>query len=266
MEFDLSQIKLSHNDVKRGLVLPKTPSEELAEFIGILTGDGFINYYANKKIYITDIAGNKNLDREYLEVYISNLIKKLFNVNCKIYYKKNQKSICARLLSKGIYNYLVLVGFKDGKKEQIGIPSWISENDNLMTSFVKGLIDTDGSLMLTKKPSKISLFYPIISIKVKSKVLVEQTGKFFEKIGFKVNIIKDKLCIDKRGYKDTLISSVIISGRKNLDLWMVKINFRNKRHLDKYSYYVKSKDMGRMELSANLPKASSFESMIVEEH
>ena len=127
-----------------------------------------------------------------------------------------------------------------------------------MISFIKGLIDTDGSLMLTKKPSKKSLFYPIISIKVKSKILVQKTGKFLEKFGFRVNIIEDELRIDKRGYKDTLISSVVISGRKNLDLWMAKINFRNKRHLDKYAYYIKSRNMGRMELSVNLPKTSSF--------
>jgi len=266
MEFDLSEIKLSRNDIIRGLILPNQSSEELAEFIGILTGDGFINYYANKKIYIIDISGDKNLDKEYLKIHVSNLIKRLFNINCKIYYKKYQNSICARLLSKGIYNYLVSIGFKTGKKEQIGIPDWIEENNSLMISFIKGLIDTDGSLMLTKKPSKKSLFYPIISIKVKSKILIQKTGKFLEEFGFMVNIIEDELYIDKRGYKDTLISSVIISGRKNLDLWMAKINFRNKRHLDKYARYIESINMGRMELSVNLPKTSSFESMIVEEH
>ena len=137
-----------------------------------------------------------------------------------------------------------------------------------MLSFVKGLIDTDGSLMLTKKPSRKSIFYPIISIKLKSKVLIQQTGKFLKEFGFRVNIVEGELRIDKRGYKDTFISSVILSGRKNLDLWMANINFRNKRHLDKYNFYIKSKNMGQMELSATLLKNqhSCFESMIVEEH
>ncbi|MBI2101004.1 hypothetical protein HYT53_00140 [Candidatus Woesearchaeota archaeon] len=252
MEFDLSEIKLSHNDIRREVTLPNQPSKELAEFIGILTGDGFINNYTNKNSYIIEIAGDRNLDKEYLEVYIKNLIKNLFNINCKIYYKKDQNTAYARLLSKGVYNYLLSIGFKAGKKEQIGIPNWIAENNSLMISFIKGLIDTDGSLMLTKKPSKKSLFYPIISIKVKSKILVQKTGKFLEEFGFRVNIIEDELRTDKRGYKDTLISSVIISGRKNLDLWMAKINFRNKRHLDKYLHYIKSRNMGRMEISATL--------------
>jgi len=37
MTLDSSQIKLSNNDIKRGLVLPKRHSKELAEFVGILT-------------------------------------------------------------------------------------------------------------------------------------------------------------------------------------------------------------------------------------
>ena len=240
MEFDLSQIKLSYNDITRCLTLPTKPSEDLAEFIGILTGDGYINCNNNKNSYVIDIAGDKNLDKEYLEVYVKKLIKDLFNINCKIYYKKHQNTICVRVLSKGLYNYLLLIGFKSGKKEQIGIPNWIVETNKLMIPFIKGLIDTDGSLMLTKKPSKKSEFYPIISIKVKSKILVLQTGAFLQKYGFRVNIIEDELRIDKRGYKNSLISSVILSGRKNLDLWMTQINFRNKRHLNKYMYYVKS--------------------------
>ena len=108
MEFDLSQIKLSSKDIKRGLVLPNYFSKDLAEFIGILAGDGFINHYKDKNLYIMDIAGDKKLDKEYLEVYVKNLIKRLFNIECKIYYKKNQNSVEVRVLSKGLYNYLLL--------------------------------------------------------------------------------------------------------------------------------------------------------------
>ena len=34
MEFEISKIKMSNYDKKRGLVLPNVPSQELAEFIG----------------------------------------------------------------------------------------------------------------------------------------------------------------------------------------------------------------------------------------
>ena len=259
MEFDLTQIKLSHNDIKRGLILPNRHSELLAEFIGILAGDGYINSDSKKYSYIIEIAGNKILDKDYLEYYIKNLVKQLFKIGCRVYYKKNENTACVRVLSKGLFYYLTNLGFKNGKKEQIRIPSWILKNDKLMLAFAKGLIDTDGSLMLIKKPSKKSDYYPVISIKLKSNVMINQVGCFLNKLGFIVNIIEDEIRIDKRGYNNTLVSSVIISGRKNLDLWMNSISFRNKKHLDKYEKYVKSlknNNMGRME----------FESMIMEGH
>ena len=144
MEFDLSQIKLSRNDIKRGLTLPKKSSEELAEFIGILAGDGYINYDPKKYSYIIEVAGNKILDKDYLENYTRKLIKSLFNIDCRIYYKKNEDTTCIRILSKGIFYYLTALGFKNGKKEKIGIPNWILSDDTLMLAFTKGLIDTDG--------------------------------------------------------------------------------------------------------------------------
>ena len=217
--------------------MPKKPSKELAEFIGILTGDGYISNDKNKNSYIVEIAGNKILDKEYLESYITNLIKRLFNIKPKLYYKSQQNTMYVRMLSKGLYSYLLTIGFKTGKKEQIGIPTWILHDNGLMFSFIKGVIDTDGSLMLINKKSKKSKFYPIVCIKVKSKVLVRKIGRFLKKFGFRVNIIEDELRADKRGYKETIISSVILSGRSNLNLWVNIINFRNKRHLDKYNRY-----------------------------
>ncbi len=252
MEFDLSKIKLSCYDRKRGLILPTKPSEDLAEFIGILAGDGYISYDSKKYSYVVEIAGNKVLDKDYLENHIKNLIKLLFNIDCKIYYKKNENTTVIRVLSKGLFHYLINLGFKNGKKEQIGTPNWILVNDSLMLAFVKGLIDTDGSLMLIRKPSKKSLFYPIISIRLKSKILINQVGHFLNKHGFIINVIEDEIRIDKRGYTDTIISSLIISGRKNLDLWMDTISFRNQKHLNKYEKYICSLkiNMGQMELSA----------------
>ena len=94
--------------------------------------------------------------------------------------------------------------------------------------------------MLIRKPSRKSIYYPIISIRLKSKVLVNQVGQFLSKKGFIVNVIEDELRVDKRGYKDTMISSIIISGRKNLDLWMGFVSFRNNKHLEKYRKYIKS--------------------------
>ena len=132
MEFDLSNVELSYNDRKRGLILPNKSSKELAEFMGILTGDGYINYYPSQYKYILEIAGHSKLDKVYLESYISRLVKDLFNLESSFSIKKGQNSMYLRLISKGLITYLTKIGFKRGKKGQIEIPKWITSNEELM--------------------------------------------------------------------------------------------------------------------------------------
>lgn len=240
MKFDLSNVQLSYNDINRNLVLPCEPTENLAEFLGILTGDGYMNHYINKNIYIIEIAGDKRFDKDYLENYIFTLIKQLFNLNPKVYCKNKENSEYIRILSKGLFSYLQIIGFKKGKKEQINVPKWILNDPNFMISFIRGVFDTDGSLMLMKKPSKKSPYYPIVALRMKSKVLVKELGYFLKNHGFIVNIIEDEIRIDKRGYANTKISSLILAGRKDLELWMSNISFKNTKHLNKYDKYIKS--------------------------
>ena len=87
-----------------------------------------------------------------------------------------------------------------GKKEQISTPYWIINNDDLMTSFIKGLVDTDFSLKLINKPSNISIYYPIISLKLKSKILVKEVGYFLKKNKYKIRF--DYTFNQRRNQKD----------------------------------------------------------------
>ena len=48
MEFNLSKIKFSKNDINRNIKIPKILTKELAEFVGIMIGDGHLGYYENK--------------------------------------------------------------------------------------------------------------------------------------------------------------------------------------------------------------------------
>ena len=50
MKFDLSEIKLSRKDVKRGLKFPSEMNEQLAEDIGIMIGDGCILSYKHNNL------------------------------------------------------------------------------------------------------------------------------------------------------------------------------------------------------------------------
>lgn len=226
MKFDLSKINLSNNDIKRGLVLPKRHSKELAEFIGILTGDGYLNYYSYQNKYLLEIAGDKRFDKDYLTKYVKKRIKHLFNLEPSYFIRNDQNTMYLRLISKGLITYLVKIGFKKGKKEQIEIPTWIISNRRYMQYFLKGIADTDCSIHFRKH-------YPIINFKSKSKPLVNSIFNFLKRENFKLkNFYKEKK-IDKRGYKNSIVYSITLNGFKNMNLWLDSINFRNKRHLDR---------------------------------
>jgi len=105
----------SIQDKNRRLILPSKPNKELAEFWGILSGDGYMNLY-KKHFRIIEISGDSRLDKEYLNNYVTSLIQKLFNLKPSISYKKGQNSMYLKIMSKGLFLYLDNLGFLKGKK------------------------------------------------------------------------------------------------------------------------------------------------------
>jgi hypothetical protein len=222
--------ELSINDIKRKIKLPKTRNNYLAEFFGVLTGDGYINKY-RKYDYVIEIAGNKISDSNYLQNYLSNLIKKLFNLNPNYIERNDQNSAYLRILSKLIFNYLIKKGFKKGKKGKIKIPNWIKKDKNFMKFFIKGVFDTDGCISLKNKEGKK---YPVISITSKSEKLLYSIKKYLNSIKLNSSITKQ---IDKtRNYnKDVIRYKLEINGYKNLTNWFTIIGSSNKRNILKFN-------------------------------
>jgi len=79
MKFDLSNIELSYNDIRKNLTLPIKPSKELAEFIGILIGDGYIGYYEkynNRKLEMQSDNGKRMQSAGQIHFDSDNLSRK----------------------------------------------------------------------------------------------------------------------------------------------------------------------------------------------
>jgi len=57
-------------------------SEDLCEFLGAIIGDGFTSKYNSS--YITQISGDKNLDKEYYYKKLKPICENLFNISPKI--------------------------------------------------------------------------------------------------------------------------------------------------------------------------------------
>lgn len=118
-------------------------SPELAEFLGILLGDGGIN---DSQVTITL---NKETDKKYVK-HIARLFRDLFNLKSTIFERKNRNTYEIVTSSKNLIEYLIKLGLKKGNKvrQQIDIPDWIKKDKKLKISCLRGLIDTDGSFYI----------------------------------------------------------------------------------------------------------------------
>lgn len=139
--------KVSPGNTKK-IFFPKD-SKELAEFYGIMLGDGNSHRtQAYKKgTYMIRIVGDIRKDREYLTGYVKPLIERLFRIRVRVgKFKSNAMFIESH--SRELVSFLELKGFKPGDKirNQLGIPEWIKNNNDFLRMCLRGLYDTDGSV------------------------------------------------------------------------------------------------------------------------
>jgi hypothetical protein len=119
-------------------------SEELAEIIGIMLGDGCLFKGKKKGNYQIIITSGKN-ERDWI-----NYVRKQFSN----YFKKEFKiieikfGIQAKIGSKEVFEHLLEKGLHHGNKvhNRVTIPSWVFEKNKFLVKTVQGLFDTDGSV------------------------------------------------------------------------------------------------------------------------
>lgn len=236
--------ELNTADRIRDIKLPEK-SEELAEFIGILTGDGFMNYYEKRQEFVIDIAGNKLKDKDYLENFVSSLVKELFNLTPCFIIKKDQNSINLRIRSKSIFYFLKECEFPVGRKGEIIPPQWIMKEDLLFRRFIRGIFDTDGYLCLKNKEGKK---YPVIGLVSKSISLLESIKYFLEYFNITSYIGSHNSNNNPRYKKEWIVYKLQISGNKNVNLFFKEIGSRNQRNRLKY------KEMGMEGIEPPTPR------------
>ena len=121
MKFNLSHIQFSHCDRKRGIKLPDEPSEELAELVGAILGDGNIHSFKKcKKVrtYMIRIAGDAIKEYDYLTNHLAPICKRLFNLDPTFYKMKNRNAIYLLLYGKTLIKYFEIMGLKSGKEKE----------------------------------------------------------------------------------------------------------------------------------------------------
>lgn len=120
-------------------------SGNLAEFIGIMLGDGSLYSQESTGNYQIRIAFNSIIEKDYL-LFVKSLIQKLFSKDSYIKKVKNKKCLHLCLSNKNLYYQLIKLGLKKKK-----IPVWMFKSKTYLRSCVRGLIDTDGSVFRMSK-------------------------------------------------------------------------------------------------------------------
>ncbi len=127
--------------IPRDFVFPDHNDCQLAEFIGILLGDGCIQ---SEQVSITL---NSDADRNYI-IYVSSLITKLFQYSPSIHSRLPTKATVLLISGKDFTAKLVSMGMKIGDKvkQQVDVPDWIKSDPELSRWCFRGLMDTDGGI------------------------------------------------------------------------------------------------------------------------
>ncbi len=184
---DSSNINYSNSDINKKIKFPNKMTPELAEEIGMHYGDGFLS----SKRYTYRLKGNFKDEIEYYQNYIKPLFKKLYNLDVAL--KRYQTTYGFEIYSQAFCEFKIkTLGIKPGNKREITIPEKIKVNDiKILTSFLRGLFDTDGSLYF-KTRYGYEKYYPNITLSLFSKKLVEEVGEILKMLGFNPNIYFNK--------------------------------------------------------------------------
>lgn len=219
MKFDLSKIEFSRKDKQNNIKLPTKPTPELAEFIGIVLGDGYL--YNGRTKYIIGIVGHPITDKEYYS-YVQKLIYSLFNKKSEI--KKIGGGLRIIFHSKAIFSFITkyfIPHYGKDKSEKIEIPKKFLGNWNLVRYTIRGLADTDGSIFTCNKPGSPN--YPSIEITTSSITLANQLKNILQTKGFRVA----KIWSYKSKNSKRTSFKIPMNGKKNLKLWMDNLGFSN---------------------------------------
>ena len=170
-------------------------SKKLAEFVGIVLGDGGISQY---QVTITLHAID---DRAYGN-FVVKLIQELFKIPIGIY-PSGRDAVIDYVVSRiELVRFLEKIGLKQGNKvkQQVDIPEWIKRNKEYRIACVRGLVDTDGSVFIHRYKVKGKEYaYKKLLFTSHSELLRQSVFKILSGLGTRVRLDNGhNVCIDSK--------------------------------------------------------------------
>lgn len=196
-------------------------SVALAEFFGILLGDGGISRYQ------VTISLNKITDRDFSE-YVKKLIIHLFKIQPS--YTEDQSVIRTVISSvkfvRFLLDYQLLAG--DKVRNQIIVPDWILKKPVYIKACMRGLLDTDGCFYVDKHRYKEKVYLnAALNFSNHSLPILD----FF------------KMNLERFGFHPTQKTKYAVFLRQEQDIirYFQEIGSSNPKHFRKFKYYFQNK-------------------------
>lgn len=163
-------------------------SNKLAEFFGIMMGDGGMNKFQIKiTLHHKDDLG--------FTKYVISLIWSLFRIKPSVYHRPKLSVNDLAISRVELVDYLHLIGLPIGNKvkQNFNIPNWIKRNKNFSINCIRGLVDTDGSVITHKyKVNKKIYSYKRLEFTSLSRPMINSVFKIMRKNGLHPRITKDR--------------------------------------------------------------------------
>lgn len=203
------------------------------ELIGIILGDGSIIINSNKRVYKFELNGNAEDELDYYQK-ISNYLKKEFNLNPKIYVKREKLGKTLRLVvdNKKFVSFLKNNIGLNFKNKTFGgyIPNKFIDW-NFSKHIIRGIFETDGSIYFSRTKPHFKPVYPRIEIKTSSRKLAEQIISILGRKDFNIR---------QRTSKGDKTIGIYLSGKKMLEKWIKEIGFSKIKTVSKYLIWKKT--------------------------
>ncbi len=216
---------------------------ELAEIIGIYSGDGYLRFIGSRKEL--DISGNYE-EKDYYDTHVIPLFSKFFNVPVKGQFFHSRRTYGFVIRERKVLEIFKELGFISGNKSlSIRILDEIkySKDITIITSFLRGYFDTDGCLTFRNRRGDKNYnefkrkyhYHPRIELTSVSKNLIIDVELLLKRLGF-----RNYMCVKiPKNKKWNINYTLTMMGEENLLKWMKLIGTKNTSRMSRYLIWQK---------------------------
>ncbi len=201
-------------------------SAKLAEFVGIMLGDGYLGDY-QVMLYF-----NSRTEQLFAD-YVQKAIRDLFGFSAS---RRQRECNCLDLVASGknLVEYLRGLGLtaKHKLKEHADVPAWVFQQTEWMQACLRGLIDTDGTLFFhTHRVGGHRYRHIGLTFTSYAPSLLNGTHRLFHELGYASRLYA------KRG-------NMFLFRRGDVTRYMETIGSQHPHRMRQFLSYQGSKDVG----------------------